>query len=318
MRERSALGVAPVRSAQETPAASISPPTLRAYWPASTSVGAIIAAWVPVSATAARASAATTVLPVPTSPRSMRFIGRADAMSESTSAVAFSWSAVRTKGSLSRSRARWAPLTTCSFPGRASTTWWRRTAIPICTASSSSYASRRRAASSSGAPGGKWIHDSAVEWSTRSREILSSAGRWSGTSPYCASASDTSLRTQLVDRPSVAWCTGSIRPSQEDSPPSPSRSTKGLRICLSPYVCVTVPANATLSPVRKRWAMYDWLNHTPTSTPLSSVIATSVTDRRGLGRLTVTSWTMPTAVASCPSGRRARGACRERSRYLYG
>ena len=70
------------------PAASSSGPTFSAYWVASTSVGAIIAACAPVSAARASAWAATSVLPVPTSPSSMRFIGRGAAMSARISAIA--------------------------------------------------------------------------------------------------------------------------------------------------------------------------------------------------------------------------------------
>ena len=76
MRSRSAAGVAPVRSAQDMPACESRGPVLSAYWRASTPVGAITQACVPLSAATASAQAATAVLPVPTSPSSRRFITR--------------------------------------------------------------------------------------------------------------------------------------------------------------------------------------------------------------------------------------------------
>ncbi len=106
---RSAADVAPVTSAQETSAASNRGPSFCAYWRASTEVGAIMAACVPVSATAARATAATAVLPVPTSPRSRRFITCGAAMSRSMSAAARSCSSVSEKGRAARRAATCGP-----------------------------------------------------------------------------------------------------------------------------------------------------------------------------------------------------------------
>ena len=73
------------------------------------SVGAIIAACVPVSAHAAIASAATTVLPVPTSPSSRRFMTCGAAMSARISAAATSCSRESAKGRAARRAARCGP-----------------------------------------------------------------------------------------------------------------------------------------------------------------------------------------------------------------
>ena len=77
---RSATGVEPVSTPQVIPAASSHGPRLSPCWRASTSVGAMSSAWVRVSATDASANAATAVLPVPTSPRSMWFIACSEAI----------------------------------------------------------------------------------------------------------------------------------------------------------------------------------------------------------------------------------------------
>ena len=75
-------------------------------------VGAIMAACEPVSATQAMATAATAVLPVPTSPSSRRFITSVVAMSSSISPTAPSCSCVSSKGSALRRASWWGPLRT--------------------------------------------------------------------------------------------------------------------------------------------------------------------------------------------------------------
>ena len=90
--------------------------------------------WVPESAQAAMATAATAVLPVPTSPRSRRFMGRGDAMSERMSSTAARCSPVRVNGRASRRAATWGPSTVWAKPGlpdpssawRALSTSWRQ------------------------------------------------------------------------------------------------------------------------------------------------------------------------------------------------
>ena len=95
---RSAAGVEPVTSAHGISAAVRSGPIFSAYCFASTDVGAIMAACVPESATAASARAATTVLPVPTSPKSSRFIISGAAISWRMSCAAALCSSVSSKG----------------------------------------------------------------------------------------------------------------------------------------------------------------------------------------------------------------------------
>ena len=63
------------------------------------SVGARMAAWYPFSTAASMATAATTVLPLPTSPSNSLFIGRAVWMSDSISSVTRSCASVNENGS---------------------------------------------------------------------------------------------------------------------------------------------------------------------------------------------------------------------------
>ena len=78
---RSAAEREAVRSSTRWPSGSRSPRRVAACWRASRSVGARRAPWAPLSATKARARAATAVLPDPTSPCSSRSIGRGPARS---------------------------------------------------------------------------------------------------------------------------------------------------------------------------------------------------------------------------------------------
>ena len=111
---RSMPRVAPVTSRHEMPAASRTGPSFSAYWRARTEVGAIIAACVPVSAQAARASAATAVLPVPTSPKSKRFMTRGAAMSARIWSAAARCSPESSKGNAERRASMRGPTTSCS------------------------------------------------------------------------------------------------------------------------------------------------------------------------------------------------------------
>ena len=67
-------------------------------WRASTVVGATTATCLPHSATAAAARSAISVLPKPTSPQTSRSIGRPEARSARTAAMARAWSGVSVKG----------------------------------------------------------------------------------------------------------------------------------------------------------------------------------------------------------------------------
>ena len=110
---RASASVEPVTSRQVTPASSRSGPIFWAYCAASTDVGAMTAACVPESAAAAMATAATAVLPVPTSPRSRRFITWSDAMSRRMSSAAARCSRVRSNGIAATSARMWGPSTLC-------------------------------------------------------------------------------------------------------------------------------------------------------------------------------------------------------------
>ena len=71
---------------------------LRKCWRASSVVGTTTATCAPDIAATKAARNATSVLPKPTSPQISRSIGRPDAMSSSTSAMARDWSSVSAKG----------------------------------------------------------------------------------------------------------------------------------------------------------------------------------------------------------------------------
>ena len=111
---------------------------------ASTSVGAISAAWLPLFAQASIAARATTVLPEPTSPWSRRAIGVVLASSPSISVSERRCAAVSAKGRDSRKpRTVSASAIAGARPACASRRLRRTTAS--CTASSSSKASLRSA-----------------------------------------------------------------------------------------------------------------------------------------------------------------------------
>ena len=97
-------GVEPVSSAAWTSSPGISFCSVAKCCSASVSVGAISAAWPPDSTARSIAYSATTVLPEPTSPISRRCIGRSDATSSSSVAIARCWSPVGVNGSESRSQ----------------------------------------------------------------------------------------------------------------------------------------------------------------------------------------------------------------------
>ena len=81
MTRRSAAGILPVSSTQPSPAASQSGLSVLKCCAASNSVGAISADCAPLSAIAAIAISATTVLPEPTSPCSRRDMRSGEARS---------------------------------------------------------------------------------------------------------------------------------------------------------------------------------------------------------------------------------------------
>ena len=220
---RSAEGVEPVSTAQEMPAASNSGPRLLPCWRASTSVGAMSRACAPVSAAAASAKAATTVLPVPTSPSSRWFAVCGAARAARMSRLASSCSSVSRKGTASASAAMRGPSTawtTGSHPSVRS----RDSRMSISSSSSSSsYTRRRRASATSSIACGKWMHDSAAPRLIRRYFARSSSGSGS-CSPHTASnAFPTSRRIHAADIFSQAGCTGMIMPS---AAPSPSRTSR--------------------------------------------------------------------------------------------
>ena len=84
----------PVSRAVRTPRGSISCFNDRACCSARISVGAIMAAWIPFFAASQAAAAATTVLPLPTSPWTSRFITLPLSRSPTISATARFWALV--------------------------------------------------------------------------------------------------------------------------------------------------------------------------------------------------------------------------------
>ena len=180
---RSATGVEPVTSAQPMHALSKRGPSFSAYWRASTEVGAMTAAWVPLSATAASATAATAVLPVPTSPRSRRFMGRLAAMSERISCAARSCSPVSEKGMAASRALMCGPSTTCAFGRVPSSEMAWRASRAACRHKSSSKARRRRACSAATSELGKCASRRARASVMRRCEATREAGMKSQESP---------------------------------------------------------------------------------------------------------------------------------------
>ena len=184
---------------------------------ASSSVGAISATWRPASTALAAASAATTVLPLPTSPCTRRSIGSGRAMSLLTSSSTRCWAPVSLKArrwrralaSLPGGRTGIAPWARRAMRCRRRLRWW---------ASSSSSASRRwagcrpaanRARSASG--GGRCAVSRASRSVGRARRSRMPAGSSSSAaaSGRRLSASPTSRATDCGPRPSIAGYTGS-------------------------------------------------------------------------------------------------------------
>ena len=142
---RSEAGVEPVSFDHVTPDSSRSGPNPCAYWSTSTSVGPIMRACSPESAAITSAYAATMVLPVPTSPRSIWRMRSGAAMRCEMSATARCWSPVKEKGMCSSNALRAGPSTTC-VRGEASPSSACACCIKcISSASTSSYTKRRRA-----------------------------------------------------------------------------------------------------------------------------------------------------------------------------
>ena len=144
---RSAVRRASRRSAPPScPAIASGPRTSRmdrACWAARTSVGASSAHWYPASTICNMASTETMVLPEPTSPCSMRFMGRlADSSADSTSSTSL-WPSVNSNGNCSR-----IAVKRPSFSGRAAgpdslSSPYRRPTNAHCSPTASSNVSRR-------------------------------------------------------------------------------------------------------------------------------------------------------------------------------
>src|SRR4029453_6213564 len=90
--------------------------TCRKCCPASTSVGAMIAAWCPDPIATSAACTATSVLPEPTSPWSRTFIGRGRAIAASICSVARRCAAVGSNGSVRSRRSSSGPPGSCATP----------------------------------------------------------------------------------------------------------------------------------------------------------------------------------------------------------
>ena len=138
-----ARGTAPRRRASRSAA------TDRACWPASTSVGAMIAAWWPDWIATSAAWSATSVLPAPTSPCRSTFIGRGRGHRR----VDLADRAALRVGGLERERRERAARSTgppgsCATPCCSASTRCLRNATPSSSTNSSSNFSRSRAPAS--------------------------------------------------------------------------------------------------------------------------------------------------------------------------
>ena len=212
MVRRSLAFCVPVSHAVVMPKGSNQPSSLRKCCSANISVGAISAHCQPASIQMVAASAATTVLPAPTSPCSKRCMGTLRAMSDAISAHTRCWALVRVKGSAASKRACSVPPSTSANTGARKVARARRDmSCESCCASSSSALSRCHA-------GWLWSCNaskdaSAVGWCKKcnaSRNVQSALGMNWLRSPG-AKVSDSSARAKP---PSTALRnTGWVRPA---------------------------------------------------------------------------------------------------------
>ena len=218
IRRRSA---APIRLTSSSTASGLVPPrrvgsltsrpASRAPMPrwccsASTSVGAISAAWCPPSTAASIVPTATTVLPEPTSPCRRRCIGLGRARSIATVSSARRWASVTSNGSRERNDVTSGPSTTWVTPRRDSSISRFRLTRLVCTRNSSSNTSRRRASSLAAMDSGAWMWCSASSRESRSWRRRRSPGTGSAMPrpPARRSASATHPATSHVVSPAFS------------------------------------------------------------------------------------------------------------------
>ena len=142
-RERSRIPSCPERETTRIPSGSSQARKFVKCCSASSSVGAMRATWRPLATAVTAASAAITVLPDPTSPCTIRCIGRVLARSARTCAATRRWAGVRSNGrEATKRRANASPPSSAAARRLSSRRLSTRNAR-WC-ASSSSNASRRR------------------------------------------------------------------------------------------------------------------------------------------------------------------------------
>ena len=259
------MGTAAVRRAapanRTAPMGSSSAAAFRPCWPASTSVGAMMAAWWPDSTASRHAARATTVLPDPTSPWSRRFMGCGRAMAAETSSMARRCPAVSSNGSeatkvpISSPSVRWTTPTSCAA------TRCLRNPTPSSRTNSSSNFSRSWARARSSCVSGKWIRRMAQSKVGRRSARTISAGSGSGTGSSRSRAKNTSSRTVRGAIPSDARCMGMIRRVWMARSSSRRLSTSPPFSCRWPPRSSTSPHAATSSPWRNWLAFHGWLKN---------------------------------------------------------
>ena len=305
--------LASVRSCAGVPSSARS---VRACCSASSSVGAISAVWKPSAASATAASAATTVLPLPTSPCSRRDIGCGPFKSRAISSHTRSCARVKRKGRRARARATTSARTLARMPG-SRTRAARRSASPSSSKYNSSSRSRScalvsplsscaRAAFGAGACSAR----SAPAALGNSRARASASGSVLGTkSVYCATACATKRRKLRGGNPSGVVYTGTspslcgarVGVSASNSGCTTS-SAKPLRL-ISPVARNRAPAFTCRSSTSPKW------NHLSLMTPLPS---SSMASNKRIGRpprprkvAAPAAATVPAKVARVPTLQRA-------------
>ncbi len=175
----------PERNSERTPSPSSSGASPAWCCRARISVGAISAPCHPARTAEASATAATAVLPLPTSPWRRRRIGRSEARSAVIASTAADWSPVRVNGSAPMISARSASVTRMAGAWRSSRAL-RACARPSWRARSSSNARRSSAGVVSASVSGKW-----AVWSASAR---------GGRSPRSASVRGSSSEGNVASR----------------------------------------------------------------------------------------------------------------------
>ena len=261
----------PVTSSGAMPSGSSSRPIERACCSASSSVGAMIAAWKPFSIASRALNSATIVLPLPTSPWSNRCMRRSLHMSAKISRSTRVCAPVSVNGSASRNRVVSCRRFSNRIPRRVSRASALARCCRSCTNNSSSNASRARPSIASPSDVGRCTMRRASRMPGTAAARSRSGGRYSVTSASSSSRCASMIpRITLNDSPSVAGYTDSTIPSARVSSSSP-RLTNSRGWSWRPWKKRTLPLTSSTSPLSIVRSRNGWPGHDTSIIPVSSL-----------------------------------------------